>query len=169
MPSFSPATRFSSFSLFSTYPKMGSNSSKPADEVRSKIISLKVPPNPTPTTDDESDITRPAPRRQLRTLSMLIDPIQLAEVVNGDSKEGRPETSNGSRPATVISPDDYLRPATMFDFERPLSIRERQERVRARIAALQAAPQQRFRDCRRRRRFLNAMRRVLGCGCGVAD
>jgi hypothetical protein len=124
--------------------------------------------NITPKTDDESDITRPAPRRQLRTLSMLIDPIQFADAGNDACKEARPETADGGRPATVIAPEDLLKPATMFDFERPLSIRERQERVRARIAALQAAPQQRFRDCRRRKRLLKAMRRVLGCGCGAA-
>ena len=148
---------------------MGIKQSKLAVQSSIPIPATNVEVSPT-LIDDESDITRPAPRRQLRTLSMLIDPIQLATSDNNDvCKETPPDLVIGPEFGVPISPEDYLKPATMFDFERPLSIRERQERVRARIAALQAAPQQRFRDCRRRRRFLNAMRRVLGCGVGNVD
>ena len=126
--------------------RMGKSQSKP------------IPFSPSTTSCTQSrpelvEISPPATRRELRTLSMLVDPMELAQSVDG----GQRTTGSSSQEALVgatlpFNASDHPEPATMFDFERPLCLRERRERVTARLEALQM---KKHPECKC----------DLGCGC----
>jgi len=91
------------------------------------IIETLQPPSP--------EITRPALRREITRLSALIDPVDLmrAEV---DSITRRPTiNATGDRSTLVQSPSGHLlEPHEYLEHpDRPLTIRERQDRIRGRL------------------------------------
>ena len=117
-----------------------------------------------------SSISRPASRRPLRSLSMLIDPLDVARANRPSRERSVSGVTLLASPCSTMTPDDILKPVTMFDFDRPLSIRERQERVRARLAALQAQSSQQ--TCTRARRgcgLLEMLRRTFCCAGSDQD
>ncbi|KAI9854241.1 MAG: hypothetical protein M1830_006549 [Pleopsidium flavum] len=98
------------------------------------ILEAPQPPSP--------EITRPALQREITRLSTLIDPIDLMRADDDSITPLSPVYASGNRRNLVESPSGHLlEPHEYLDHpDRPLTIRERQDRIREGLMSAMSGP-----------------------------